>query len=70
MDSGLRVLMLLFRARPFESLTWLRSIGASVFLFGGVIPLTWFITSRANALKKETETFESLEEETPVLEKV
>ena len=36
----------------FESLTWLRGIGASVFFFGGVLPLTWFIVRRYNAMKK------------------
>jgi len=41
----------------FESLTWLRGIGASIFLFGGVCPLTWFIVSRARSLKKSTEAF-------------
>jgi nitric oxide reductase subunit B len=35
----------------FESLTWMRGIGASVFFFGGVLPLTWFIVSRFGALK-------------------
>ncbi|MBK7245401.1 MAG: cbb3-type cytochrome c oxidase subunit I [Saprospiraceae bacterium] len=38
----------------FKSLTWLRGIGASVFFFGGVIPLTWFIVSRINSLKSKT----------------
>jgi nitric oxide reductase subunit B len=41
----------------FESLTWLRAIGASVFLFGGVFPLTWFIVSRVRSLKKGVESF-------------
>ncbi len=41
----------------FESLTWLRGIGASVFLFGGVCPLTWFIVSRARSLKKGKREF-------------
>ena len=41
----------------FESLTWLRGIGASVFLFGGVCPLTWFIVSRARSLKKGKKIF-------------
>jgi nitric oxide reductase subunit B len=41
----------------FESLTWLRGIGASVFLFGGVFPLTWFIVSRARSLKKGKREF-------------
>ena len=41
----------------FESLTWLRGIGASVFIFGGVCPLTWFIVSRARSLKKGKRAF-------------
>ncbi|MDX1684454.1 MAG: cbb3-type cytochrome c oxidase subunit I [Saprospiraceae bacterium] len=36
----------------FKSLTWLRGIGASIFFFGGVIPLCWFIVSRWHALKR------------------
>lgn len=36
----------------FESLTWMRGIGASVFFFGGVIPLTWFVVTRWRSLKK------------------
>ncbi len=35
----------------FKSLTWARGIGATVFFFGGVIPLTWFIVSRYRSLK-------------------
>lgn len=50
----------------FETLTWLRGIGASLFLFGGVIPLTWFIVSRGRSLKKEAEEFVSIDEEIPV----
>jgi nitric oxide reductase subunit B len=41
----------------FETLTWMRGIGATVFILGGVIPLTWFIVSRARSLKKGVETF-------------
>jgi len=41
----------------FESLTWLRGIGASIFLFGGVCPLTWFIVSRARSLKNGKKVF-------------
>jgi nitric oxide dismutase len=47
----------------FETLTWMRGIGASVFLFGGVLPLTWFIVSRAHSLKKARETFVDFERE-------
>ena len=36
----------------FESLTWMRSIGATVFICGGVLPLTYFIVSRITSLKK------------------
>ena len=37
----------------FHSLTWMRGIGASVFFFGGVLPLTWFISSRSFSLKNK-----------------
>ena len=37
----------------WRTLTWLRSIGGMVFLFGGVMPLTWFILSRARRLVPE-----------------
>lgn len=36
---------------PFQSMTWLRIIGGSVFLFGGVIPIVWFIVSRYRGIK-------------------
>lgn len=51
----------------FETLTWLRGIGASVFFFIGVLPLTWFIVSRSMSLKKPLEGFETdeLDEHTP-----
>jgi nitric oxide reductase subunit B len=45
----------------FESLTWLRGIGASLFIFGGVMPLTWFIVSRARSLKSSVEVFVDFE---------
>lgn len=35
----------------FESLTWLRGIGATLFFLGGVIPLAWFMLSRSRGLK-------------------
>lgn len=36
----------------FETLTWLRGIGATLFYFGGVIPMACFLTSRLGSLKK------------------
>lgn len=38
----------------FEALTWMRGIGATLFFFGGVIPLAWFMVTRWNALKKSS----------------
>jgi nitric oxide reductase subunit B len=38
----------------FQTLTWLRIVGGTLFTVGGVIPLVWFITSRRKGLKKET----------------
>jgi nitric oxide reductase subunit B len=37
----------------FATLTWLRAIGGMVFLFGGVLPLVWFILSRGRVLVRE-----------------
>lgn len=37
------------------TLTYLRTIGGSVFLFGGVVPLVWFILSRGRRLVHEVE---------------
>jgi nitric oxide reductase subunit B len=36
----------------FQNLTWMRIIGGSIFVLGGVIPLAWFITKNRNKLKK------------------
>ncbi len=46
----------------FNSLTWMRGIGASVFFFGGVIPLTWFIVSRVRSLKENASTINQMDE--------
>ena len=35
----------------FLTFTWLRGIGASIFFFGGVIPLTWFVITRIRSMK-------------------
>jgi len=37
------------------TLTWLRTIGGAVFLFGGVLPLVYFILSRGRQLVREVE---------------
>jgi nitric oxide reductase subunit B len=36
---------------PFQVLTWMRAVGGSVFFFGGVIPLFYFMITRLNSLK-------------------
>ncbi|MEO8710764.1 MAG: cbb3-type cytochrome c oxidase subunit I [Parafilimonas sp.] len=36
----------------FQTLTWFRIVGGSLFTVGGVIPLVWFITTRRKGLKK------------------
>jgi nitric oxide reductase subunit B len=38
----------------FQTLTWMRLIGGAVFVVGGVIPIAWFIISRARDLKAVT----------------
>ncbi|MBI3720684.1 MAG: cbb3-type cytochrome c oxidase subunit I [Sphingobacteriales bacterium] len=57
----------------FQTLTWLRIIGGSIFTVGGVIPLVWFIISRRKGLKKyspkiEVNVFEYEEIETNLVE--
>jgi len=37
---------------PFQTFTWLRIIGGSVFTVGGVIPFAWFIVRGRKSLKK------------------
>ena len=36
----------------FQTLTWLRIVGGSIFTLGGVIPLIWFIIRGNRNLKK------------------
>lgn len=38
----------------FQTLTWLRIVGGSIFVVGGVMPLAWFIVSNRKYLKKIT----------------
>ncbi len=55
----------------FQNLTWMRIIGGTVFVLGGVIPLTAFIVSRSGKLKSPgTMTKETIRRQTlqPVLE--
>ena len=40
----------------FQTLTWMRIIGGSIFVIGGVVPLTWAITSAARNFKKPFDT--------------
>jgi len=36
---------------PFMTLTWLRGIGGTLFLLGGVVPLVWLVLSRWRSIK-------------------
>ena len=38
-------------SEAFQTLTWMRIIGGSIFVVGGVIPLTWAIASVARHFK-------------------
>ena len=40
-------------SQEFQTLTWLRIIGGSLFTVGGVTPLVWFIVSRRKSLKDQ-----------------
>ncbi|HET9824870.1 MAG TPA: cbb3-type cytochrome c oxidase subunit I [Chitinophagaceae bacterium] len=37
----------------FQTFTWLRILGGMIFLFGGLVPLVWFIVSRASQLRQK-----------------
>ncbi|MEB2780478.1 cbb3-type cytochrome c oxidase subunit I [Algoriphagus sp. C2-6-M1] len=39
------------QSTPFQTMTWLRIVGGSIFLLGGVLPLTWIILKSATHLK-------------------
>lgn len=41
------------QSAPFQTMTWLRIVGGSVFCLGGVFPLTWFVIRSAGYLKKQ-----------------
>jgi nitric oxide reductase subunit B len=43
----------------WKTLTYLRSIGGTLFIVGGVLPLIWFFLSRASRLRRETPELES-----------
>jgi nitric oxide reductase subunit B len=39
------------RGELFQTLTWARIIGGAVFIFGGALPLVWFMVTRMASLK-------------------
>jgi nitric oxide reductase subunit B len=45
----------------FKQLTWMRGIGATVFVVGGVFPLAYFIVSRAKSLKSKINQIEDMD---------
>jgi nitric oxide reductase subunit B len=42
----------------FVTLTYARSVGGAVFVLGGLLPLIWFIVSRAFQLRRKEEAVE------------
>ncbi|MCB0669076.1 MAG: cbb3-type cytochrome c oxidase subunit I [Saprospiraceae bacterium] len=44
-------------SNTFETLTWLRGIGATLFYGAGVIPLAWFMLSRITGLKRSDTSY-------------
>lgn len=54
----------------FKSFTWLRGIGATIFYFGGVLPLAWFVITRINAVKAWKSEETTTPQSEPVLEPV
>ena len=56
-------------SNAFQTLTWMRIVGGSIFVLGGVIPLTWAITSAARHFKKVNPNSSAFKEE-PTLESI
>jgi nitric oxide reductase subunit B len=54
----------------FQNLTWLRIIGGSIFVAGGVIPLTWAIGSVARHFKKPGTSISHAAKEEQMMEPV
>lgn len=45
---------------PFQTMTWFRIVGGSIFCLGGVFPLTWFVLKNVVNLKdKQTHQFDA-----------
>lgn len=40
----------------FTTLTWMRGIGGTIFIVGGILPLVWLVITRARAVKSATTT--------------
>jgi nitric oxide reductase subunit B len=36
----------------FQTFTWMRIVGGALFTLGGVVPIAWFLASRAGSLKR------------------
>jgi len=54
----------------FQTLTWMRIIGGSIFVLGGVVPLTWAIHSAARHFKKPGTSISPSAKEEQILEPV
>jgi nitric oxide reductase subunit B len=46
------------RGPVFQVLTYARSLGGAVFIFGGVLPLIWFVLTRGFRLQREVDVAE------------
>ena len=51
-------------SRGFQTFTWMRAAGGTLFVLGGVIPLMWFITTRRKRLKEKKNLIQQ-EQKTP-----
>ena len=57
-------------SEAFQTLTWMRIVGGSVFVLGGVVPLTWAIASVAGKLKPPSKPLNKLPVEESRLESI
>ena len=52
-----------FLSTAFQTMTWMRIIGGSLFLIGGVIPIVYWVTKGMAATKDQDPPLPLVEEE-------
>lgn len=52
-------------SEKFQALTWLRGVGTTLFIVGGVLPIAWFMLTRLSSIKQSTASVHILSDSSP-----